>query len=121
MTHRCSTIPGYSAVPKIASGAIEPRPPPRCMAPDKRILDVDDKSRKPRPAVAQTRIAYRRRRSPGGKALPRHRRAVAGLEGGTGAPHPAHQGDRTPLVGAVLAVPRLPGPQRALLQLVHGR
>ena len=74
-----------------------------------------DQRRRPRPLPAQA-VG-----SSGGKALSRHRRAAGRLEAGAGAPHPAHQGDRAPLVGTVLAGPRLPGPQRALLHLVHGR
>jgi len=55
------------------------------------------------------------------KLYPRHRRAAGGLEASSGAPDPAHQGDRSPLVGAILGGPRLPGPQRAALQLVRVR
>ena len=39
--------------------------------------------------------------------------AVGGLAAAPGTPHPAHQGDRAPLVGAILGGARLPGPQRA--------
>ena len=74
-----------------------------------------DQRRRPRPLPAQA-VG-----STGGEALSGHRRAAGRVEAGAGAPHSAHQGDRAPLVGTVLAGPRLPGPQRALLHLVHGR
>ncbi len=71
----------------------------------------------------------RRRRGPlpaqavgpaGGEALPGRRRAARRLGAASRAPAGAgDQGGRSPLVGAVLRGPRLPGPQPGALPLVH--